>query len=104
MIFLEASLRPVPGKMKELTDVLNNEYVPASARLGRKLMGQWTVAIGTLDTLVDLWVYDDLAHMQRFNEARAKSPEFAAVTEKLRALIAYEETRLMYPTAISQIK
>ncbi len=104
MIYLEASLRPVPGKMKELMEVLNKEYLPLSNKLGRKLMGQWTTSIGTLDTVVDLWAYEDLSHMQRFNEERAKMPEFTTASEHLRALIAYEETRLLIPTAISQMK
>jgi hypothetical protein len=84
--------------------VFEKEYLPLSNKMGRKLLGQWTTSIGTLDTLVDIWVYDDLSHMQRFNEARAKSPEFAVASEHLRALIGYEETRLMVPTALSALK
>jgi hypothetical protein len=104
MIYLEASLRPVPGKMKELMEVLNKEYLPLSNKLGRKLAGQFTTTIGTLDTVTDIWVYEDFNHMQRFNDERAKMPEFTVASDHLRALIAYEETRLMIPTAISQMK
>lgn len=39
MIYVEASLRPVPGKMKELMDVLNNEYLPLSNKLGENWSG-----------------------------------------------------------------
>jgi hypothetical protein len=104
MIYLEASLRAVPGKMKELMAVFEQEYLPLSNKFGRKLVAQWTTSIGTLDELVDLWAYDDLTHMQRFNEARAKSAEFAKASEHLRALIAYEEVRLMLPTSLSAMK
>ena len=104
MIYVEASLRPVPGKMRELMQVFEKEYLPLSNKLGRKMLGQWTTSIGTLDTLVDIWVYEDLNHMQRFNEARAKMPEFAVASEHLRALIAYEETRLLVPTPLSDLK
>jgi len=104
MIYVEASLRPVPGKMKELMEVFEKEYLPLSNKLGRKLLGQWTTTIGTLDTVVDIWVYDDLAHMQRFNEVRAKSKEFTVASEHLRALIAFEETRLLMPTTLSELK
>jgi hypothetical protein len=104
MIYVEAALRPVPGKMKELMEVFEKEYLPLSNQLGRKLLGQWTTSIGTLDTLIDIWVYEDLNHMQRFNESRAKMPEFAVASEHLRALIAYEETRLMVPTKLSDLK
>ena len=104
MIYLEATLRVVPGKMKEFRGVFEKEYLPLSNKLGRKLLAQWTTAIGTLDEVTDLWVYDDLAHMQRFNEARAKNPEVAIASEHLRALIAYETVRLMIPTALSELK
>lgn len=104
MIYVEASLRVVPGKMKEFMEVFEKEYLPLSNKLGRKMLAQWTTSIGTLDTLVDIWVYDDLNHMQRFNEARAKMPEFAVASEHLRALIAFEETRLMMPTKLSELK
>ena len=104
MIYLEASLRVVPGKMNELMEVFENEYLPASNKLGRKLVAQWKTSIGTLDEIIDLWAYDDLTHMQRFQEARAKSPEFRKASEHLRSLIAYETTRLMVPTPLSLMK
>ena len=104
MIYLEASLRVVPGKMDEFMEVFENELLPASNKLGRKLVAQWQTRIGTLDEVVDLWAYDDLSHMQRVQEARAKSPEFKKALDHLRSLIAYETTRLMVPTPLSQMK
>ena len=104
MLYVEATLRCVPGKMKELMEVFEKEYLPASDRLGRKMVGQWTVSIGALDTVVDIWEYQDLHHMARFNEARAKDADFAKASEHLRALIAYEETRMLIPTKLSAMK
>jgi hypothetical protein len=46
----------------------------------------------------------DLTHIQRFQEARAKSPEFIKASEHIRALITYETTRLMVPTPLSSMK
>ena len=104
MIYLEASLRVVPGKMNEFMEVFEKEFLPASNKLGRKLVAQWRTTIGTLDEITDLWAYDDLTHMQQFQEARAKSPEFTKASEHLRSLIAYETTRLMVPTPLSSMK
>jgi hypothetical protein len=104
MIYLEASLRVVPGKMEELMKVFQEEYLPLSNKFGRKLAAQWTTSIGTLDEVVDLWIYEDLTHMQSFNEARRASPEFTKASEHLRSLIAYEEVRLMIPTPLSEMK
>ena len=104
MIYLEASLRVVPGKMNEFMEVFEKEFLPASNKLGRKLIAQWRTTIGTLDEITDLWVYDDLTHMQRLQEGRAKSPEFIKASGHLRSLIAYETTRLMVPTPLSSMK
>ena len=104
MIYLEASLRVVSGKMNEFMEVFEKEFLPASNKLGRKLIAQWRTTIGTLDEITDLWVYDDLTHMQRLQEARAKSPEFTKASAHLRSLIAHETTRLMVPTPLSSMK
>jgi hypothetical protein len=104
MIYLEASLRVVPGKMNEFMEVFEKEFLPASNKLGRKLIAQWSTTIGTLDEVIDLWAYNDLTHMQRLQEARTKSPEFIKASDHLRSLIAYEATRLMAPTSLSSMK
>ena len=104
MIYIEASLRVVPGKMNELMEVFEKEFLPAGNKVGMKLVAQWRTSIGTLDEVIDLWGYDDLTQMQRVQEARAKSPEFMKAAGHLRALIAYEETRLMIPTSLSAMK
>ncbi|MDO8687045.1 MAG: NIPSNAP family protein [Dehalococcoidales bacterium] len=104
MIYVEASIRVVPGKMNEFMEVFEKEFLPSSNKLGRKLVAQWRTTIGTLDEITDLWAYDDLTHMQRFQEAKAKSPEFTKASEHLRALIAFETTRLMVPTPLSSMK
>ena len=104
MIYVEASLRVVPGKMNELMEVFEKEFLPASKKVGMNLVAQWRTAIGTLDEVIDLWAYDDLNHMQRVQEARAGSAEFKEAAAHLRALIAYEETRLIVPTSLSAMK
>lgn len=104
MIYLEARLTVVPGKMNEFMEVFGKEYLPASNKLGRKLVGQFRTTIGTLDEITDLWAYEDLAHLQGAQETRARSPEMMKAGEKLRALIAHETTRLMVPTPLSEMK
>lgn len=104
MIYLEASLDVVPGKINEFMEVFEKEFLPGSNKLGRKLVAQWRTTIGTLDEITDLWAYDDLTDMQRFQEARAKNPELIKASEHLRSLIAHETTRLMVPTILSPMK
>jgi len=103
MIYLEASIKVAPGKMNEFMEVFSKEYLPASEKLGRKLTAQWRTIVGTLDEVVDLWAYDDFAHMQRFQEARQKDEAIIKAGERLRPLIAHETTRLLAPTPYSAI-
>lgn len=104
MIYLEASIRVLPGKMPDFMEVFKKDFLSNSEKLGRRLVGQWHTLVGTLDEVTNLWVYDDLAHMQRFQEARVRSPEFVKISEHLRTFIAYETTRLMVPTPLSTMK
>jgi len=104
MIYLEASLRVVPGKMSELMEVFEKEFLPASNKVGRKLVAQWRTTVGTLDEITDLWGYEDLTNMQQIQEAGAKNQEFTKAAAHLRSLIAYESTRIMVPTSLSAMK
>jgi hypothetical protein len=104
MIYVEASLRVVPGKMGEFMESFEKEFMPACDKVGMKLVAQWRTTIGTLDEVTDLWGYDDLFHMQRVQEARTQSPEFRRISSHMRTLIAYEATRLMTPTSLSSMK
>jgi len=104
VIYIEASFRVVPGKMGEFMEVFEKEFLPASDKVGMKLVAQWRTTIGTLDEVTNLWGYDDLLHMQRVQDARTQNPEFRKASSHIRTLIAYEATRLMTPTAFSSIK
>ena len=104
MVYVEASLRVVPGKMNEFMTAFEKDFLPVSNELGRKLIAQWRTTVGTLDEIVNLWGYDDLAHMQRIQQAGTESPEFIEAGTHLRSLIAYETTRLMVPTPLSSMK
>ena len=104
MIYLEAPLRVLPGKMNEFMEAFEKEFLPISNKLGRKLVGQWQTIIGEKEEVTNLWVYDDLAHVQRVLDTCAKSPEFAEATNLLRSLISYEATKIMVPTPLSPMK
>ncbi len=60
--------------------------------------------IGEKEEVTNLWVYDDLAHLQRVLDTCAKSPEFTEAANLLRSLISYEATKIMVPTPLSPMK
>lgn len=108
MIYLEARLWAAPGKMGELIEYLEKEFVPDCLANGRKLAGQWRTTIGEVEEVTNLWVYKDLADIQAYNErvqaARAQDPEGAKRTAKLSTLVLRDFTRVMVPTKISPMQ
>jgi len=107
-IYLEARLWAAPGKMGELVEYLEKEFVPDCEKLGRKLAGQWRTTTGEVEEVTNLWVYEDLADMMRYDQRaqaeRAKDPEFGKRGAKLATLVLRDFTRVMVPTRVSPLK
>jgi hypothetical protein len=104
VIYLEMTVQVVPGKVNELLEVFSKEFLPACEKLGAKLVGQWQTTIGNANEITDLWVYDDLTHLQRFREARQHSEEIKKALDKMWPLFRYESSRLLAPTPLSAMK
>jgi hypothetical protein len=104
MIYLEAQLTVEHGKMDEFMEIFEKVIVPESTKMNRILIGQWRTSIGTLGEITNLWSYEDLAAMQRFNESRAKNPTLSKAFERLTACVSHETLKLMVPTKASPLK
>ena len=81
MIYVMATCRIAPENVKEFMKIFQDEW--EWGKYGRKLAGQWITAIGQRGPreITDLWVFDDLAHRQREQEAVAKDEAVAAVDQ-----------------------
>lgn len=104
MIYLQASITVEHDKINEFMEIFEKEIVPESTKMNRILIGQWRTSIGTLGEITNLWSYEDLTAMQRFNEARAKNPALIKAFDRLTALVSHETLKLMVPTKASPLK
>jgi hypothetical protein len=60
-------------------------------------LGVYTVEVGSLNTLVYLWQYDDVADRERRRAALAADPEFAEFRRSVRDLLTAQHTEMLSP-------
>ncbi|MFC1981313.1 hypothetical protein ACFLVN_03620 [Chloroflexota bacterium] len=55
------------GREEQFTKITNDERLPLGAKYERKLVEAWETHVDPHipKEIIDLWVYDDLAHMER---------------------------------------
>ena len=86
---------------------LYEEYgLPVQLKHLGQLIGFFTSEIGTLNQVVHIWQYEDMADRQRRRAAMAEDPawhEFMRRNEDLGAL-QYQENKILIPTAFSPIR
>jgi NIPSNAP len=97
MLFVEATLKVAPGKLREFNELLKNDLVPLMERHGAKLIAAWGNLTGAQDVVTDLWLYDDLAHLQRVQESWTSDPAMRDSFKKLQTLSPWETTKLLAP-------
>lgn len=86
-----------PGKTPDYLKLYEAEGMAIQTRYLPGLVGYYTSEIGTLNLLVHMWAHEDL---QQRTECRAKmtaDPAWQAYVQKVRPLIAHQESRLLVP-------
>ncbi len=92
------------GKCKELLDYYGEHGFPVQQKHLGRCIGFFQTEIGTLNTLVHLWAYDDLAHRERARAEMGKDPDWHKfVTGQPKVVIA-QEVRIMIPVPFSPLK
>jgi hypothetical protein len=92
------------GKAKEWLDFYQQHGWPIQEKYLGKCIGFFTTEIGTLNMIVHLWAYDDLAHRERARAEMAKDPAWHAFITGQPKVVVSQEVRIMIPTAFSPIK
>ena len=68
------------------------------------LIGAFTVDIGDLSSLVQLWGYDSMAERDRRRAGFRPSREWKAFLAKLTPLIHTQRNRILLPTSFSPLR
>jgi hypothetical protein len=95
-----------PLKLGKWLALYEAQGLPVQLRHLGNLIGFFQTEIGTLNQVVHLWGFDDLAERTRRRAAMAKDPdwaEFLRRNEELGALM-HQESKIIVPTSFSPIK
>ncbi|MTH36613.1 NIPSNAP family protein [Paracoccus limosus] len=84
-----------PRKMGEFLEVFDRLAMPVLIRTLGAPIGFYTSTVGTLNQVVHLWAYRDLADMEARWQARDTDPDFAEYLRASGHLIVAQEDRLL---------
>lgn len=95
-----------PLKLGKWLDLYETYALAVQLKHLGNLIGFFQIEIGTLNQVVHLWGFDDLAERSRRRAEMAKDPawaEFLRLNEELGALM-HQENKIVIPTGFSPIK
>jgi hypothetical protein len=96
----------VPLKLGKWLELYEQYGLPVQQKYLGNLIGFFQTDIGTLNQVVHLWGFDDLAERQRRRAEMAKDPawhEFLRRNEELGAL-RHQENKIVVPVRFSPIQ
>ncbi len=80
------------------------EGSPIQQRILGNLIGAFTVDVGALSSIVQLWGYDSYAERERRRAELQADPGWQSLLTRLTPLIHTQENRILVPTAFSPIR
>jgi len=104
VIVEERSYHVHTGRLAEVVRLYAQEGTEMQqAHLGH-LIGAFTVDVGDLSTIVQLWGYDSYAERERRRGQLQADPAWKAFLERLTPLIDTQRSRILVPTAFSPLQ
>jgi hypothetical protein len=92
------------GKLAEVVRLYAEEGTELQQRVLGNLIGAFTVDIGDLSSIVQLWGYDDFAERERRRAELQADPTWKDFLARLTPLIHTQKSRILVPTAFSPIR
>jgi hypothetical protein len=125
MLYAEATIHIVPGKLEEFKKVFEEQYLPVSLQFGRKFMGAWETSKFTpvnkiedksgnvpdfvwetpdVVEVIDMWAYDDEAHMEEVEAKIRDESEYKSAAANLSKTMLDECSRIIIPFSYSPLQ
>ena len=104
MIVEERTYHVHTGKLAEVVRLYAEEGTELQQRVLGNLIGAFTVDIGDLSSIVQLWGYDDFAERERRRAELQALDAWKAFLRRLTPLIHTQRSRILVPTAFSPIR
>ncbi len=104
MIVEERTYHVFTGRLAEVVRLYAEEGTELQQRVLGNLIGAFTVDIGDLSSIVQLWGYDDFAERERRRAELQADDTWKAFLSRLTPLIHTQRSRILVPTSFSPIR
>jgi NIPSNAP len=104
MIVEERTYHVHTGKLPEVVALYAEEGTAIQQRVLGNLIGAFTVDIGDLSSIVQLWGYESLAERERRRAELQADPAWKELLTRLTPLIHTQRNRILIPTSFSPIQ
>ena len=104
MIVEERTYHVHTGKLPELVRLYAEEGTEIQQRVLGNLIGAFTVDIGDLSSIVQMWGYDSLAERERRRAELQADDAWKAFLPKIQPLIHTQRNRILIPTPFSPLR
>lgn len=104
MIVEERTYHVHTGKLAEVVRLYTEEGTPLQQEVLGNLIGAFTVDVGDLSSIVQLWGYDSFAERERRRAELQGRDAWKAFLQRLTPLIHTQRNRILVPTSFSPIR
>jgi hypothetical protein len=104
VIVEERTYHVYTGKLAEVVRLYAEEGTAVQQQHLGNLIGAFTVDIGDLSSIVQLWGYDSLGERERRRAALQADDAWKAFLKRLTPLIHTQRNRILVPTSFSPIR
>ncbi len=104
MIVEERTYHVHTGKLAEVVRLYAEEGSEIQQRILGHLIGAFTVDIGDLSSIVQLWGYDFFAERERRRGELQADPAWKELLTRLTPLLHTQRNRILVPTSFSPIR
>jgi hypothetical protein len=92
------------GKLPEVVKLYADEGTAIQQEHLGNLIGAFTVDIGDVSSIVQLWGYDSFAERERRRAELQADPRWKAFLPRLQPMIHTQRNRILLPTSFSPIR
>ena len=90
-----------PGKLPEFLRLMAGEGIAIEQPVLGRLLGYYSVEIGSVNKVIHLWAYDSFEERQRRRAALAALPQWTQFVPKVLPLIREMHNELLNPVSFS---
>lgn len=104
LILDERSYAIHPAHVRDYLDLYVAEGMALQVQHLGRLLGWFTTDTGTVNEVVHMWLYDDMADRERRRLALEADPQWWAFRAKTSPYVQSMRSRILRPTAFSPLK